>query len=129
MSMRYQIFKILILAGIIATAWNCSESAATQDSASKTAQNDLDIQIPQNIIVSEPSYFFQKGTNYYVIAPSTMTVSDGFGKIIGTFNLSTNAITSLSGEIIAINLDLSKLPIVSPKNLVVNSYEANNNRL
>lgn len=127
--MRYQIFKILILAGIIATAWNCSESAATQDSASKTAQNDLDIQIPQNIIVSEPSYFFQKGTNYYVIAPSTMTVSDGFGKIIGTFNLSTNAITSLSGEIIAINLDLSKLPIVSPKNLVVNSYEANNNRL
>ena len=127
--MRYQIFKILILAGIIATAWNCSESAATQDSASKTAQNDLDIQIPQNIIVSEPSYFFQKGSNYYVIAPSTMTVSDGFGKIIGTFNLSTNAITSLSGEIIAINLDLSKLPIVSPKNLVVNSYEANNNRL
>ena len=43
-----------------------------------------------------------------------MTVSDGSGNVIGTFNTSTGAIMSLSGEIIAINLDLSKLPMVSP---------------
>ena len=43
-----------------------------------------------------------------------MTVSDGSGKVIGTFNTSTGAIMSLSGEIIAINLDLSKMPVVAP---------------
>ena len=51
-----------------------------------------------------------------------MTVSDGSGSIIGTFNTSTGAIMSLSGDIIAINLDLSKLPVVAPtkqsKNLI-----------
>ncbi|SHK23091.1 hypothetical protein SAMN05720759_101246 [Fibrobacter sp. UWB12] len=122
MKMRYQIFKILLLAGIIATAWNCSESAAVQEPASKTTTGGLDIQIPQNIVVSEPSYFYQLGTSYYVIAPTTMTVSNGFGKVIGTFNTSTGAIMSLSGDIIAINLDLSKLPVVAPtkpsKNLI-----------
>lgn len=116
MKMRYQIFKILLLAGIIATAWNCSESAAIQEPGSKTANAGLDVQIPQNIVVSEPSYFYQLGTNYYVIAPKTMTVSDGAGKVIGTFNTSTGAIMSLSGEIIAINLDLSKLPVIAPTN-------------
>jgi hypothetical protein len=64
--------------------------------------------------VSEPSYFYQLGSKYYVIAPKTMTVSDGSGKVIGTFNTSTGAIMSLSGEIIAINLDLSKLPMIAP---------------
>ena len=64
--------------------------------------------------MSEPSYFYQLGSNYYVIAPTTMTVSDGSGKVIGTFNTSTGAIMSLSGEIIAINLDLSKMPVVAP---------------
>jgi len=108
-----------MLSGILATTWNCSESAATQDTASKTANGTLDVQIPQNIVVSEPSYFFQQGTKYYVIAPSTMTVSDGSGKVIGTFNISTGAIMSLSGEIIVINLDLSKLPIVAPSRLSV----------
>lgn len=123
MKMRYQIFKILLLAGIIATAWNCSESAAIQDSASKTANAGLDVQIPQNIVVSEPSYFYRNGSNHYVIAPKTMTVSDESGKVIGTFNTSTGAIMSLSGDIIAINLDLSKLPMIAPSNNVVNSYE------
>jgi len=117
--MRYQIFKILLLAGIIATAWNCSESAATQDTAPNNTSN---IQIPQNIVVSEPSYFYQQGINQYIIALKTMTVSDVSGKVIGTFNTSTGAIMSLSGEIIAINLDLSKLPLISPttpnKNLI-----------
>ncbi len=121
--MRYQIFKILLLAGIIATAWNCSESAAIQDSASKTANAGLDVQIPQNIVVSEPCYFYRNGSNHYVIAPKTMTVSDESGKVIGTFNTSTGAIMSLSGDIIAINLDLSKLPMITPSNNVVNSYE------
>ena len=116
MYMKYQIFKILLLAGIIATAWNCSENADVKDQASKTANADLDVQIPQNVVVSEPSYFYQLGTNNYVIAPTTMTVSDGFGKVIGTFNTSTGAIMSLAGEIIAINLDLSKLPVISPTN-------------
>jgi len=119
MKMRYQIFKILLLAGIIATAWNCSESAATQDTAPNNTSN---IQIPQNIVVSEPSYFYQQGINQYIIALKTMTVSDVSGKVIGTFNTSTGAIMSLSGEIIAINLDLSKLPLFSPttpnKNLI-----------
>jgi hypothetical protein len=119
MKMRYQIFKILLLAGIIATAWNCSESAATQDTAPNNTSN---IQIPQNIVVSEPSYFYQQGINQYIIALKTMTVSDVSGKVIGTFNTSTGAIMSLSGEIIAINLDLSKLPLISPttpnKNLI-----------
>ena len=117
--MRYQIFKILLLAGIIATAWNCSQSAATQDTAPNNTSN---IQIPQNIVVSEPSYFYQQGINQYIIALKTMTVSDVSGKVIGTFNTSTGAIMSLSGEIIAINLDLSKLPLISPttpnKNLI-----------
>jgi hypothetical protein len=99
------------LAGILATAWNCSESAATQDSASKRTSN---LQIPQNIVISEPSYFYQRGSENYIIAPSTMTVSDGTGKVIGTFNTSTGAIMSLSGDIIAINLDLSKLPVIAP---------------
>ena len=121
--MRYQIFKILLLAGIIATAWNCSESAAIQEPASKTANAGLDVQIPQNIVVSEPSYFYRNGSNHYVIAPKTMTVSDESGKVIGTFNTSTGAIMSLSGDIIAINLDLSKLPMITPSNNVVNSYE------
>jgi len=119
MKMRYQIFKILLLAGIIATAWNCSQSAATQDTAPNNTSN---IQIPQNIVVSEPSYFYQQGINQYIIALKTMTVSDVSGKVIGTFNTSTGAIMSLSGEIIAINLDLSKLPLISPttpnKNLI-----------
>jgi len=118
-NMRNQTFKILILAGIIATAWNCSESAATQDSVSKTANGNLDVQIPQNIVVNEPSYFYKHGTDYYVIAPTTMTVSDGSTKVIGTFNTSTGAIMSLSGDIIAINLDLSKLPMVSPNNFAI----------
>ena len=113
--MKLPVFRILILAGILATAWNCSESAATQNSASSAAKDALDTQIPQNLVVSEPSYFYQQGSKNYVIAPKTMTVSDGSGNVIGTFNLSTNAIMSLSGEIIAINLDLSKLPIVTPK--------------
>lgn len=117
--MKIQILKILMLSGIVAATWNCSESAATQDTASKTAKESLDIQIPQNIVVSEPSYFFQQGTKYYVIAPSTMTVSNGSGKVIGTFNASTGAIMSLSGEIIAINIDLSKLPVVAPSRLSV----------
>ncbi|MBQ5463664.1 MAG: hypothetical protein IIT53_06515 [Fibrobacter sp.] len=120
--MKFQFFRILILAGILAATWNCSESAAIQDSESKKLSSNTSIQIPQNIVVSEPSYFYQLGTNYYVIAPTTMTVSDGSGKVIGTFNTSTGAIMSLSGDIIAINLDLSKLPIVSPtvpsKNLI-----------
>ncbi len=107
-------FRILILVGILAAAWNCSDSAATQNATSKNETDSSYIQIPQNIVVSEPSYFFQMGTDYYVIAPTTMTVSDGSGKIIGTFNTSTGAIMSLSGEIIAINLDLSKLPIIAP---------------
>jgi hypothetical protein len=122
MIMKFQFFRILILAGILAATWNCSESAAIQDSESKKLSSNTSIQIPQNIVVSEPSYFYQLGTNYYVIAPTTMTVSDGSGKVIGTFNTSTGAIMSLSGDIIAINLDLSKLPIVSPtvpsKNLI-----------
>ena len=122
MIMKFQFFRILILAGILAATWNCSESAAIQDSESKKLSSNTNIQIPQNIVVSEPSYFYQLGTNYYVIAPTTMTVSDGSGKVIGTFNTSTGAIMSLSGDIIAINLDLSKLPIVSPtvpsKNLI-----------
>ena len=109
--MKLPIFRCLLLAGILATAWNCSESAATLDSASNKTAN---LQIPQNLVVSEPSYFYQLGSKYYVIAPKTMTVSDGSGKVIGTFNTSTGAIMSLSGEIIAINLDLSKLPMVSP---------------
>ena len=109
--MKLPIFICLLLAGILATAWNCSESAATQDSASNKTSN---LQIPQNLVVSEPSYFYQLGSKYYVIAPKTMTVSDGSGKVIGTFNTSTGAIMSLSGEIITINLDLSKLPMVSP---------------
>ena len=109
--MKLPIFRCLLLAGILATAWNCSESAATQDSASNKTSN---LQIPQNLVVSEPSYFYQLGSKYYVIAPKTMTVSDGSGKVIGTFNTSTGAIMSLTGEIIAINLDLSKLPMVSP---------------
>ena len=112
-------FRILVLAGIIATAWNCSESAATQNAASKNKSDLADIQIPQSIVVSEPSYFYQIGTNNYVIAPKSMSVSDGKGKIIGTFNTATGAIMSLSGEIIAINLDLSKLPVLTPKNLVI----------
>lgn len=110
MSMKLKLFKSILLAGVLATAWNCSESAATQDSASKTSAT----QIPQNIVVSEPSYFYQLGSSNYVIASSTMTVSDGSGKVIGTFNTSTGAILSLSGEIIAINLDLSKLPVIAP---------------
>lgn len=122
MIMKFQFFRILILAGILAATWNCSESAAIQDSESKKLSSNTSIQIPQNIVVSEPSYFYQLGTNYYVIAPTTMTVSDGSGKVIGTFNTSTGAIMSLSGDIIAINLDLSQLPIVSPtvpsKNLI-----------
>ena len=109
--MKFQVFRCLLLAGILATAWNCSESAATQDSASNKTS---DLQIPQNIVVREPSYFYQLGANYYVIAPKTMTVSDGSGNVIGTFNTSTGAIMSLSGEIIAINLDLSKLPMIAP---------------
>ena len=109
--MKLPIFRCLLLAGILATAWNCSESAATQDSASNKTSN---LQIPQHLVVSEPSYFYQLGSKYYVIAPKTMTVSDGSGKVIGTFNTSTGAIMSLSGEIIASNLDLSKLPMVSP---------------
>ena len=108
-------FRILILAGIIATTWNCSESSAVQDSALRQSSNDSNIQIPQNIVVSEPSYLYQIGTSYYVIVPTNMTVNDGFGKVIGTFNTSTGAIMSLAGEIIAINLDLSKLPVVTPK--------------
>ena len=112
--MKLQIFRCLLMAGILVTAWNCSESAATQDSASKANKNTSDLQIPQNIVVSEPSYFYQLGTSYYVIAPTTMTVSDGSGNIIGTFNTSTGAIMSLSGEIITINLDLSKLPVIAP---------------
>ena len=76
--------------------------------------NTSSLQIPQNIVVSEPSYFYQLGSNYYVIAPTTMTVSDGSGNVIGTFNTSTGAIMSLSGEIIAINLDLSKMPVIAP---------------
>ena len=120
--MKFQFFRILILAGILAATWNCSESAAIQDSETKKLSSNTSIQIPQNIVVSEPSYFYQLGTNYYVIAPTTMTVSDGSGKVIGTFNTSTGAIMSLSGDIIAINLDISKLPIVSPtvpsKNLI-----------
>ena len=122
MKMRYQFFKIFLLAGIIIAAWNCSESAAVQESTSGTSKAGLDIQIPQNIVVREPSYFYQINTDYYIIAPSTMTVSDGSGNIIGTFNTSTGAIMSLSGDIIAINLDLSKLPVVAPtkppKNLI-----------
>jgi hypothetical protein len=117
--MKIPFLKFLMLSGIVAATWNCSESAATQDSASKSANGTLDVQIPQNIVVSEPSYFFQKGTSHYVIAPSTMTISDGSGKVIGTFNLSTGAIISLSGEIIAINIDLSKLPIVAPSRLSI----------
>lgn len=117
--MRDIFFKVLILAGIIATAWNCSESAATLDPVSKTANGNSNVQIPQNIVVNEPSYFYQRGTNYYVIAPTTMTVSDGFANVIGTFNTSTGAIMSLSGDIIAINLDLSKLPMVSPNNFAI----------
>ena len=113
--MRLPIFRILILAGILATAWNCSESAATQDLSFSSATEKSGLQIPQNIVVSEPSYFFQQGNKNYVIAPKTMTVSDGTGKVIGAFNHSTGAIMSLSGEIIAINLDLSKLPIVVPR--------------
>ena len=109
--MKLPIFRCLLLAGILAAAWNCSESAATQDPASNKTSN---LQIPQNLVVSEPSYFYQLGTTYYIIAPKTMTVSDGSGNVIGTFNTSTGAIMSLSGEIIAINLDLSKLPMVSP---------------
>ena len=111
MIMKLQITRCLLFAGILATAWNCSESSATQDSASN---NTSSLQIPQNIVVSEPSYFYQLGSNYYVIAPTTMTVSDASGKVIGTFNTSTGAIMSLSGEIIAINLDLSKMPVVAP---------------
>jgi hypothetical protein len=118
MNMR-EFFKILVLAGIIATAWNCSESAATQNATSKDKADLADIQIPQSIIVSETSYFYQLGSNHYVIAPTSMSVSDGRGKIIGTFNTATGAIMSLSGEIIAINLDLSKLPIITPKNLTI----------
>ena len=114
-----QIFRCLLFAGILATAWNCSESAATQDAVFKTSNDNLDIQIPQNIVVNEPSYFYQRGANYYVIAPTTMTVSDGSANVIGTFNTSTGAIMSLSGEIIAINLDLSKLPMVSPNNFAI----------
>lgn len=110
--MKLQIFRCLLFAGILATAWNCSESAATQDTASKKSTSNL--QIPQNIVVSEPSYFYQLGSNYYIIASTTMTVSDGSGKVIGTFNTSTGAIMSLSGDIIAINLDLSKMPVVAP---------------
>ena len=109
--MKLPIFRCLLLAGILATAWNCSESAATQDSASNKTSN---LQIPQNLVVSEPSYFYQLGSKYYVIAPKTMTVSDGSGKVIGTFNTSTGAIMSLSGDIIAINLDLSKMPVIAP---------------
>ena len=109
--MRLLFFRCLLLAGILATAWNCSESAATQNNASNKISN---LKIPQNIIVSEPSYFYQLGENYYIIALKTMTVSDGSGKVIGTFNASTGAIISLSGEIITINLDLSKLPVVAP---------------
>ena len=109
--MKLPIFRCLLLAGILATAWNCSESAAIQDSASNKTSN---LQIPQNLVVSEPSYFYQLGSKYYVIAPKTMTVSDGSGKVIGTFNTSTGAIMSLSGDIIAINLDLSKMPVIAP---------------
>jgi len=109
--MKLPIFKCLLLAGILAAAWNCSESAATLDATQDKTSN---IQIPQNIVVSEPSYYYQLGESYYIIAPKTMTVSDGSGKIIGTFNTSTGAIMSLSGEIIAINLDLSKLPMIAP---------------
>jgi len=109
--MKLPISRCILLAGILATAWNCSESAATQDSASKRTSN---LQIPQNIVISEPSYFYQRGSENYIIAPSTMTVSDGTGKVIGTFNTSTGAIMSLSGDIIAINLDLSKLPVIAP---------------
>ena len=116
MNMRV-FFRILVLAGIIATAWNCSESAATQNAASKNKSDLADIQIPQSIVVSEPSYFYQIGTNYYVISSKTMSVSDGFGKIIGTFNTATGAIMSLSGDIIAINLDLSKLPVLTPSRI------------
>ena len=119
MIMRNLFFRVLILAGIIATAWNCSESAATQNAASKKRTDLSDIQIPQSIVVSETSYFYQIGTNYYVIAPKSMSVSDGYGKVIGTFNTATGAIMSLSGEIIAINLDLSKLPVLTPKNLEI----------
>jgi hypothetical protein len=116
MNMRV-FFRILVLAGIIATAWNCSESAATQNAVSKNKTDLSDIQIPQSIVVSEPSYFYQIGTNYYVISSKTMSVSDGFGKIIGTFNTATGAIMSLSGDIIAINLDLSKLPVLTPSRI------------
>ena len=110
--MKLQIFRCLLFAGILATAWNCSESAATQGTASKKSTSNL--QIPQNIVVSEPSYFYQLGSKYYIIASTTMTVSDGSGKVIGTFNTSTGAIMSLSGDIIAINLDLSKMPVIAP---------------
>ena len=113
--MKLLYFRILVMAGVLASVWNCSESAATQDPVSKSSADKTNLKIPQNIVVSETSYFFQQGTNYYIIAAKNMTVSDGFGNIIGLFNVSTGAITLLSGEIIAINLDLSKLPIVAPR--------------
>ena len=113
--MKQPYIRILACAGILAAIWSCSESGATQDSVAKSSSENTSFKIPQNIVVIETSYFFQLGTQYYLIAPTNMTVSDGFGKIIGTFTPSTGTIMSLSGEIIAINLDLSKLPIVTPR--------------
>jgi len=112
--MKLPIYKITMTIFILVTAWNCSQSTANQESASKSSAEN--IHIPQNIVVSETSYFYQAGPKYYIIAPKTLTVSDGTGNVVGTFNLSTGAIMSLSGEIIAINLDLSKLPVIAPVN-------------
>ena len=113
--MKQPYIRILAYAGVLAAIWSCSESGANQDSVAKSSAENTDFKIPQNIVIIETSYFFQLGTKYYLIAPTNMTVSDGFGKIIGTFTPSTGTIMSLSGEIITINLDLSKLPIVTPR--------------
>ena len=113
--MKQPYIRILTCAGVLAAIWSCSESGANQDSVAKSSAENTDFKIPQNIVIIETSYFFQLGTKYYLIAPTNMTVSDGFGKIIGTFTPSTGTIMSLSGEIITINLDLSKLPIVTPR--------------
>lgn len=113
--MKQPYIRILACAGVLAAIWSCSENGANQDSVAKSSAENTDFKIPQNIVIIETSYFFQLGTKYYLIAPTNMTVSDGFGKIIGTFTPSTGTIMSLSGEIITINLDLSKLPIVTPR--------------
>ena len=111
--MKFPFVKSLALVAVLALAWNCSEEGVSE-------QGEEAIQGGE---VTLPTRWFVNGDiTYVIIADETAgyIVMDETATTIGTYDIASESIVGLQGEILAANIGLSLCVQVDPDGTVHN---------